>query len=60
MIGREELYREVWHDILTELGTRTVDMHIAKLRGKIELDSSDPRIIETVRGAGYVLAGEGE
>ncbi len=57
VIGREELYREVWHDILTELGTRTVDMHIAKLRSKIELDSSDPRIIETVRGAGYRYVG---
>jgi DNA-binding response OmpR family regulator len=53
VIGREELYREVWNDVLTDLGTRTVDMHIAKLRGKIERDSSEPRIIETVRGAGY-------
>lgn len=57
VIGREELYREVWQDILTELGTRTVDMHIAKLRSKIELDSSDPRIIQTVRGAGYRYIG---
>jgi DNA-binding response OmpR family regulator len=53
VIGREELYREVWNDTLTDLGTRTVDMHIAKLRSKIERDSSDPRIIQTVRGAGY-------
>jgi two-component system response regulator RegX3 len=53
VISREELYREVWNDILTDLGTRTVDMHIAKLRGKIEADASNPRIIQTVRGAGY-------
>jgi DNA-binding response OmpR family regulator len=53
VIGREELYREIWHDVFSELGTRTVDMHIAKLRSKIERDSSDPRIIQTVRGAGY-------
>ncbi len=53
VIGREELYTEVWKDILTDLGTRTVDMHIAKLRAKIEPDSANPQIIQTVRGAGY-------
>ncbi len=56
VISREELYTEVWKDILTDLGTRTVDMHIAKLRAKIELDSADPQIIQTVRGAGYKYA----
>jgi len=58
VIGREELYREVWHDVLTELGTRTVDMHIAKLRAKIEPDASNPQIIQTVRGAGYRYVAE--
>jgi DNA-binding response OmpR family regulator len=53
VISREELYKEVWHDTLTELGTRTMDMHIAKLRSKIEPDSAHPQIIKTVRGAGY-------
>ena len=53
VIGREELYTEVWKDTLTDLGTRTVDMHIAKLRAKIEPDGANPQIIQTVRGAGY-------
>ncbi len=53
IISREELYKEVWNDIMTDLGTRTTDMHIAKLRSKIERDSADPQIIKTVRGAGY-------
>ena len=53
VISRDELYREVWNDDMSDLGTRTVDMHIAKLRGKIEPDVSNPRIIQTVRGAGY-------
>lgn len=53
VISREELYKEVWNDIMTELGTRTTDMHIAKLRSKIEPDLTDPQIIKTVRGAGY-------
>jgi len=53
VISREELYREVWEDTLTDLETRTTDMHIAKLRSKIERDVNDPQIIKTVRGAGY-------
>lgn len=53
VISREELYKEVWNDIMTELGTRTTDMHIAKLRSKIEPDLTEPQIIKTVRGAGY-------
>jgi DNA-binding response OmpR family regulator len=53
VISREELYKEVWHDTMTDLGTRTMDMHIAKLRSKIEPDTADPTIIKTVRGAGY-------
>ncbi len=53
VIDREELYKEVWNETMTELGTRTVDMHIAKLRSKIERDPADPQIIKTVRGAGY-------
>jgi len=56
VIGREELYRQVWNDTFSDLGTRTVDMHIAKLRGKIEPDPANPRIIQTVRGAGYKYA----
>jgi DNA-binding response OmpR family regulator len=58
VISREELYKEVWNDTMTELGTRTVDMHIAKLRGKIEKNTDDPQIIKTVRGAGYKYANE--
>ncbi len=58
VIGREELYKEVWNDTMTELGTRTVDMHIAKLRAKIEKNTEDPQIIKTVRGAGYKYENE--
>ncbi len=53
VISRDELYKEVWDETMTELGTRTVDMHIAKLRSKIETDLTNPQIIKTVRGAGY-------
>ena len=53
VISRDELYREVWHDSMIDLETRTTDMHIAKLRSKIERDVNNPQIIKTVRGAGY-------
>jgi two-component system response regulator RegX3 len=38
-----------------EIETRTVDIHIAKLRRKIETDPANPEAIVTVRGAGYRL-----
>jgi DNA-binding response OmpR family regulator len=53
IVTREELYEKIWGEKMSELGTRTVDMHIAKLRSKTEKDSADPQIIKTVRGAGY-------
>jgi len=59
IISREELYKAVWNETMSELGTRTVDMHIAKLRGKIELNAAEPQIIKTVRGAGYKYESSG-
>ena len=53
VISREELYKEVWGETMTDIGTRTTDMHIAKLRSKIEENAAEPKIITTVRGAGY-------
>lgn len=53
---REELLVKVWgyaNDM--EIETRTVDIHIAKLRRKIEINPSKPGTIITVRGAGYRL-----
>jgi two-component system, OmpR family, alkaline phosphatase synthesis response regulator PhoP len=55
-IPREELLAKVWgYGKDLELETRTVDIHIAKLRRKIEPDPSDPRYLITIRGAGYRL-----
>jgi DNA-binding response OmpR family regulator len=53
VISRTELYEKLWEEPMSELGTRTVDMHIAKLRSKIEHNTDEPEIIKTVRGAGY-------
>jgi two-component system response regulator RegX3 len=55
-VSREELLHKVWgHARGADLETRTVDIHIAKLRRKIEADA-EPRHLLTVRGAGYRLA----
>jgi DNA-binding response OmpR family regulator len=37
---------------------RSIDVHISKLRAKLEPDPKSPRYIKTVRGVGYVLARE--
>ena len=52
--SRHELLREVWEH-QAEVQTRTVDIHIAELRRKLEPDPSAPRHILTVWKAGYRL-----
>jgi DNA-binding response OmpR family regulator len=37
---------------------RVVDVHIGKLRQKIETNISEPRLIVTVRGVGYMFSDE--
>lgn len=55
-VSRDELLTRVWgYDRTAEIETRTVDIHVAKLRRKIEADASDPKCLLTVRGAGYRL-----
>ena len=55
-VSREELLTRVWgYDRTADIETRTVDIHIAKLRRKIEPDAKEPRNLITVRGAGYRL-----
>jgi len=58
-VSREELLSKVWgYARGLEIETRTVDIHVAKLRRKIEVDSKEPAILVTVRGAGYRLVTE--
>ena len=55
-VSRSELLSEVWgYARNLDIETRTVDIHIAKLRRKIETDAKAPRRLITVRGAGYRL-----
>jgi DNA-binding response OmpR family regulator len=52
VVTREQLLQDVWGYERFPF-TRTVDMHIAKLRRKIEPDPADPTYIVTVHGTGY-------
>ncbi len=55
-VSREELLSKVWgYARNLDIETRTVDIHIAKLRRKIETDNKAPELLITVRGAGYRL-----
>jgi two-component system response regulator RegX3 len=53
-VSRAELLREVWgYENAESVDTRTVDIHITKLRKKIEDDTSHPQLLVTFRGEGY-------
>lgn len=55
-VSREELLVKVWgYARNIELETRTVDIHVAKLRRKIEANPAAPASLVTVRGKGYRL-----
>ena len=56
VVTREQLLDAVW-DYNAIPFTRTVDMHIAKLRKKIEDDPADPKHIVTVHRLGYKFTG---
>jgi len=56
VLSRDELLQEVWGYKEVPL-TRTVDVHIAWLRQKIEDDPKSPQFIMTVHGHGYRFAG---
>ncbi|MEQ8578537.1 MAG: response regulator transcription factor [Balneola sp.] len=53
-VSRDELLEKVWrYEYSTN--TRTVDVHISKLRAKIEIHPDDPRYLITLHGVGYML-----
>jgi phosphate regulon transcriptional regulator PhoB len=57
IFSREQLLDEVWgRDRFVT--PRTVDVHVRRLREKIEAHAEKPRYIQTVRGSGYRFAGE--
>ena len=57
VFSREKLYERAWNEL--SFDTRTVDVHISKLRDKIEQNPSNPKIIRTKWGVGYYIKKEG-
>lgn len=55
-VSRDELLKEVWgYKTTSDIDTRTVDIHIAKIRKKIETSPKTPKHLVTHRGEGYQL-----
>lgn len=51
-VTRSTLLREVW-GYTHESDTRLVNVHVQRLRAKVEHDQDDPKVVLTVRGVGY-------
>jgi DNA-binding response OmpR family regulator len=57
-ISRDELLLRVWQLNPRGLATRTIDMHVMRLREKLRDDPAQPCTVVTVRGKGYMLAND--
>ena len=55
-ISRDELLSSVWQLNPRGISTRTIDMHIVRLREKLRDNSQQPQVLMTVRGKGYMFA----
>jgi two-component system alkaline phosphatase synthesis response regulator PhoP len=53
VISRQELYEKVWHESMDGIETRTVDMHMVRLRDLLKDAGAETDLIQTVRGVGY-------
>jgi two-component system response regulator RegX3 len=52
-VSKEELFQKVWGDAIT--GEGTLNVHIRRLREKIEENPNEPKHIKTIWGTGYVF-----
>ena len=58
IVSKRELLIDVWHYADSDIETRTVDIHMLKLRKKISQLIGDAPLINTIRGEGYRLEHE--
>ena len=59
IINRDELLEGVWQIEAKGVSTRTVDMHVARLRDKLRRVAPSVEVIKTIRGRGYVIQAQG-
>jgi DNA-binding response OmpR family regulator len=55
IVSRKELLSHVWGVHLRAAETRTIDVHVARLRDKLRDTDSPPTLLITIRGKGYRL-----
>ncbi|HEY3322219.1 MAG TPA: response regulator transcription factor [Planctomycetota bacterium] len=58
VITRDEILLRVWRIDPSKVETRTIDMHVARLREKLRDNSNEPKVLLTVRGKGYMFGTE--
>jgi DNA-binding response OmpR family regulator len=59
VFSKRQLYRQVWgEEPVGEADDNTVQVHVRRIRERIEADASDPRMLLTVRGLGYRLVAD--
>ncbi|MCK5683077.1 response regulator transcription factor [bacterium] len=54
VLSREQIFEKIWGND-ADFSSRTVDMHVSRIRKKIEDDIKNPKFIETIFGVGYVF-----
>ncbi len=55
VFSREEILKQVWQEY-GYINPRTIDVHIKRIREKIEDNPKEPKIIKTMRGVGYYFS----
>ena len=53
IVTKEKLFEQVWGDCFYSDGT--LNVHIRKLREKLETDPNEPKLIKTIWGTGYMM-----
>lgn len=53
VLSKEELFKNIWEDTFT--GDNTLNVHIRRLREKLESNPNNPQYIQTVWGTGYIF-----
>jgi DNA-binding response OmpR family regulator len=54
--SRDEILAEVWQMDPRRVRTRTLDMHVSKLRHKLRDNARAPSVLKTITGGGYLLS----